>query len=163
MNIVIPELVTNISVIEKNMIYCLIKYPIIIREIDVLSFLTDIILDNNDLEILKNWIINVIDSSNLNSSEELINLLHNSDFRNKLDYILKDNLIVPDFDNDESKLTDFWSILNMKHNLIRVKQEYFNAISCANLLDQKILKGYENEISRLVTKIDVVTNKILMN
>ena len=71
--------------------------------------------------------------------------------------------MIPNLSDDASKLQDFWDVLYMKHNLVKIKQEYFDIISNISSLNSKILKGYESEISRLVTKIDVVTNKILMN
>ena len=163
MHITIPELVSNISVIEKTMLYYLVENPILIKKSDILSFFSETILENKNLESLKNWVLNEIDLKNIEKKEKLIELIKNSYFANALEILLKDNYIIPNFDNEESKLDDFWNILYMKHNLVKIKQEYFNIISNSESLDVKILKGYESEISRLVKKIDVFTNKILMS
>jgi Asp-tRNA(Asn)/Glu-tRNA(Gln) amidotransferase B subunit len=163
MHITIPELVSNISVIEKTMLYYLVKNPILVKKSDILSFFSETILENKDLESLKNWVLNEIDLKNIEKEDALIELIKNSYFANFLDILLKDNSIIPNFDNEESKLDDFWNILYMKHNLVKIKQEYFNIISDSEALDLKILKGYESEISRLVKEIDVFTNKILMS
>jgi DNA primase len=163
MNIVIPELVTNIGIIEKTMLYCIVNNPFLLLKQTILDFLIDVSLEDEHLESLKNWIMNEVNFDSVKTTNELIELIKNSSFKGILENLSKDNLIIPNFHGDEAKLIDFWEVLYMKHNLIKIKQEYFNIMSSPESLDSEALKGYESEISRLVTKIDVVTNKILMN
>jgi DNA primase len=163
MNITIPELVSNIDVVEKTMLLFLLKYPKILEDFSVTDFFTEIIFENEDLERLKLWILNELSDIIDGSPLTIIEKIKDSTVRDLASTLLKNSFLVPDLNQVIDELQDFWEILCSKHSLIKVKQEYFNILSNNESLTQQILKGYEDEISRLVQKIDVLTNKILMN
>jgi DNA primase len=163
LNITIPELISDIDAIEKTMLLFLLKYPKILKDFSVENFFTEIIFENAELERLKTWTLNELSAIIDNPLPNLLEKISDSAMHDLASTMLKDSFMIPALNEDESKLQDFWELLCMKHILIKIKQEYFDILSDNRSLTQQILKGYEDEISRLAQKIDVLTNKILMN